>query len=365
MVKRISNLCRQVPHTRVIYSLSADELFRDEWLASRLIKQEPYPNDFSGEDRATSSSGVTQDRAPSSSGFGDDGSFRPRARARKLPYLPPFTASATSPPAEQSPSSSGAASTWPPADEAPGSRGDAATKPPYSYVALIDMVLKAAPEGKLTLSDIYKAIMARFPYYKKEERGWQNSIRHNLSLNECFVKVPREDAADGKGNFWCLHPAYQDMFKDGNYHRRRRMNRCPRPGTLFARDDFSGRATCATPAPDQLHYTGAVQPPVLHGPSVGGGAFSPVLPSQPDAFLNYHQMLSTPPVRGHRWHEGHPLHLFANTPPPTPAQLGESPEPTEQHSQQTYEIFDAAYRAFCGATGDQQPCPCSVDGRHY
>lgn len=105
---------------------------------------------------------------------------------------------------------------------------DANTKPPYSYVALIDMTLKEAPGGRMTLSDIYKAIMARFPYFKTDQRGWKNSIRHNLSLNECFVKVPREDASDGKGNFWCLHPAYQDMFKDGNYHRRRRMSRKPR-----------------------------------------------------------------------------------------------------------------------------------------
>lgn len=349
------------------------ELFRGEWLASRFIKQEPYPSNFNGEAGATSSSGVSQDRMPPSGALGSDGYSRPRARARKLPHLPPFTASATSPSADQTSSSSGVASTWSAPDGAAAvatiaaaQRGDAATKPPYSYVALIDMVLKAAPEGKLTLSDIYKAIMARFPYYKKEERGWQNSIRHNLSLNECFVKVPREDAADGKGNFWCLHPAYQDMFKDGNYHRRRRMNRCPRPGTIFAREHFPARAACVTPTPDQLQYTGATPQPVLHGTSVGGGAFSPVLPSQPDAFLNYHQVLSTPPARGQHRHEGHPLYMLANTsPPPTPGLLGESHEVTGQHSQQPYGMFDAAHRAFCGASSEQQPFPFSVDGRRY
>lgn len=64
---------------------------------------------------------------------------------------------------------------------------------------------------------VSRYIMKKFPFYKKERKGWQNSIRHNLSLNECFMKIPREGAGDGKGNDWTLHPAYVDMFPDGNY----------------------------------------------------------------------------------------------------------------------------------------------------
>ncbi|XP_064459967.1 forkhead box protein L2-like [Ornithodoros turicata] len=132
----------------------------------------------------------------------------------------------------------------------------APVKPPYSYVALIDMAIKESPNRRASLSDIYKYIMRRFPYYKKENKGWQNSIRHNLSLNECFVKIPRDDVTEGKGHFWTLHPSYEDMFSGGNYRRRRRMKRtyrrpvqqCDRLGNLLMPEAIYGCDPVGDPA---------------------------------------------------------------------------------------------------------------------
>ena len=77
-------------------------------------------------------------------------------------------------------------------------------KPAQSYVVLIHEALTESKTGALSLSQIYRAISHKYPYYKfnVQTLGWQSSVRHNLLQHEAFEKKER----DGKGYMWGLKP---------------------------------------------------------------------------------------------------------------------------------------------------------------
>lgn len=96
-------------------------------------------------------------------------------------------------------------------------------KPNQSYIGLIGKAILSSPQKKLVLSDIYNYILSNHPYFRNKGPGWRNSIRHNLSLNECFVKVGR--SPNGKGHFWAINPVNYEDFSKGEYRKKRAQRR--------------------------------------------------------------------------------------------------------------------------------------------
>ncbi|CAG9786459.1 unnamed protein product [Diatraea saccharalis] len=140
------------------------------------------------------------------------------------------------------------------AREAREARDDA--KPPYSYAQLIVQAVASAPDKQLTLSGIYSYITKHYPYYRTADKGWQNSIRHNLSLNRYFIKVPRSQEEPGKGSFWRIDPQSEGKLIELAFRPRR-----PR-GVQF-RAPFGLSSRSAPTSPSQVGVSGLVTPEEL------------------------------------------------------------------------------------------------------
>ncbi|XP_076878996.1 forkhead box A sequence [Brachyhypopomus gauderio] len=191
-------------------------------------------------------------------------------------------------------------------------------KPPYSYISLICMAIQQSPEKKLTLNEIYDWIRQLFPYYRQNQQRWQNSIRHSLSFNDCFVRVPRSPGSPGKGSFWTLHPDSGNMFENGCYMRRQKRFRCvggatsPPAATIAPRKETkeegkkkrsevkAAAGSSVSPGPARpaaalpVLDCACVGPSPTHGPVQQHAAPSPTLfPPEPPAHpagLPYHGM---------------------------------------------------------------------------
>jgi hypothetical protein len=92
-------------------------------------------------------------------------------------------------------------------------------KPEESYVALIARAILSSPNYQMLLVDIYGWIIHQYPYFSTlQSKAWRNSIRHNLSLNECFIRQKKSE--NGRGYYWSIHPASLDAFLQGDFRRR-------------------------------------------------------------------------------------------------------------------------------------------------
>lgn len=93
-------------------------------------------------------------------------------------------------------------------------------KPTASYATMIYNAITSHEKKKMTLAQIYSWICIYHPFYRYVQNGWQNSIRHNLSLNKAFMKVSRTDDEPGKGSFWAVDPESEMLFEGGVYKKK-------------------------------------------------------------------------------------------------------------------------------------------------
>ena len=118
-------------------------------------------------------------------------------------------------------------------------------KPSCSYIGLIAMAILSSSEKKMVLSDIYQYILDHYPYFRNRGPGWRNSIRHNLSLNDCFIKSGR--SANGKGHYWAIHPANIEDFMKGDFRRRKAQRKVRKHLGLSVPDDEDSDSPAPTP----------------------------------------------------------------------------------------------------------------------
>jgi forkhead transcription factor HCM1 len=149
---------------------------------------------------------------------------------------------------------------------------DDGTKPNHSYATLIAMAIVRSPQRRLTLSQIYKWISDTYSYYQGDNTGWQNSIRHNLSLNKSFVKQERPKDDPGKGSYWSIEPGTEHTVL-----KEKPSRKCAAP-TAENMPVMSTRLEPSQPQPQQRPpcISEPMLPPQLSVPQ----SILPALPSQ-------------------------------------------------------------------------------------
>ena len=77
-------------------------------------------------------------------------------------------------------------------------------RPNFSYSKMIAEALNQAENEMMSLYEIMIYISRRYPFFRMEVKGWQNAIRHNLSVNPRFNRVPNSKSNMGSGNLWTM-----------------------------------------------------------------------------------------------------------------------------------------------------------------
>lgn len=173
-------------------------------------------------------------------------------------------------------------------------------------LGLIAKAILSSKEHRMVLSEIYEWIQANYGYFRSRGPGWRNSIRHNLSLNDCFIKVGKMQwkpiictadfnkyansfpyfvgrSSNGKGHYWGIHPANIEDFRRGDFRRRRAQRKVRRALGLSCPGDGDDSDSPPISPPPQISPIQTNGIPLLPlrstGNSTGGKCLLPPTPT--------------------------------------------------------------------------------------
>ena len=88
--------------------------------------------------------------------------------------------------------------------------------PAESYVTIIGKALMSVLQQEMIVGEIYRFFIDYNPYFFHATLNWRSTVRHNLSVNPCFVSKGKA----GRLNLWGVHPAYLENFSKGIFTKR-------------------------------------------------------------------------------------------------------------------------------------------------
>ncbi|KAF6773130.1 hypothetical protein AHF37_06668 [Paragonimus kellicotti] len=173
--------------------------------------------------------------------------------------------------------------------------------------------------------------MERFPYFRENRQGWQNSIRHNLSLNDFFIKLPRDKSQPGKGNYWTLSASAEGMFEPGNYRRRRRRTK-----SSISTTQLKSSMNRVGSALAWSHLNGYVSSPLTCPPD----DLMPTHDDSPKTILREVRRSPLPECRSFRWDETVPISARPKTSFSIEALIGSTTLTTKNRNLMISLLFD-------------------------
>ncbi|CAD5118241.1 DgyrCDS6961 [Dimorphilus gyrociliatus] len=92
---------------------------------------------------------------------------------------------------------------------------DRNVRPNISYREIVAKILLNSEKGEMSLREIVDKIAAEYAYYENSKRNWPSSVRHTLSVSDCFVKAGR--AKGGRGYKWKIDESFIKFFRQGKF----------------------------------------------------------------------------------------------------------------------------------------------------